>query len=230
MFKKIFFLLFIPFIANANNNIVPTKKSVYLEVLYGFGYINNPQQGYIHDAALRGIFLTQDIIHEILARGAFSQKAKFNKEPSKYTSYEAEYRLGMRLDNQFQSMGMIVGSIYLGVGYQNVTQRVIEKRNTHYIYIPIGFWGEDSINDDISKSGNLSNLKLRYGINTKIIFLDNDNEQKNFKGKFLFGGRTYLGIAYNISNVADIFAQGYFAYNAPIKNLRQYGLEVGVQF
>lgn len=226
MFRKIAFLLmFIPLLVSADEIAPRPTKSFYLEGLYGFGYMNHPQQVYIHDAQLRPIFLTDDYIHEILLNGSFSQKAKKDNPDTKYTSYAAEYHFGMRMDNQFDNMGMIMGSIYIGLGYQYVMQTVnASKTNAQYLYIPIGFWGEDTLSDTIT------DFRLRYGILTQMILANNDNINHKFKFNFLYGGKVYLGIAYNFSNVAEIFVQGYFKYNTPIKNLRQYGLEVGLQF
>lgn len=221
-----FLLLSFPLLLSANNDLTPKPtKSFYLEALYGFGYMNHPQQGYIHDVELRPIFLMQDYVHEVVLRGSFSQKTKQHNTPSSYNSYEAEYRLGMRMDNRFDNMGMIMGSVYFGLGYQNVTQKLESaKSNAHYIYIPIGFWGEDTLTDTIT------DFRLRYGILTKMILASSDNADRKIKFSFLYGGKVYLGLAYNISNTMEIFAQGYFQYNAPIRNLRQYGLEVGFQF
>lgn len=227
MFRKIVFLLaLIPLLASADNVIAPRPtKSFYLEALYGFGYMNHPQQVYIHDAEIRPIFLTDNYIQEVVLSGEFSQKVKKDDPDTKYISYDAEYRFGMRLDNQLDNMGMIMGSIYFGLGYQNITQKLpTSNTNSHYLYIPVGFWGEDTLSDTIT------DFRLRYGILTKIMFANNDNIERKFKFSFLYGGKVYLGIAYNFSNTMEIFVQGYFQYNAPIKNLRQYGLEVGFQF
>lgn len=215
----------LPLFAKDSLDYNKISKVFYLEALYGFGEMNHPIKGFIHEAQLRAIFPTMEYIHEIVARGAFSQKGKSHDFNAKYNSYEVAYHFGMRLDGQFEDMGMVLGSAYIGLGYQNAT-KITEtsprtKNNTQHLYIPIGFWGEDYMVDS---------LKLRYGINTKMIFMDNNNAQKKFKAKFLYGGRVYLGVGYTVAQMVDIVAQGYFQYNAPIRNLRQYGLEVGVQF
>lgn len=215
---------------NAAPQIIKVDKVVYLEALYGFGEMNFPQKGFIHEAQIRAIFPTTSAIHELLVRGSFSQNAKSHNINSKYTSYEAEYRLGMRMDSQFESMGMVLGSAYIGLGYQNVAQSFGDsrpRRNAHFLYIPVGFWGEDSMSEMASF---MANFKMRYGIITKMMFVDSYNEEGKLKGHFLFGGKVYLGFAYKIAEIVDIFAQGYFQYGTPIRNLRQYGLEVGIQF
>lgn len=215
---------------NAAPQIIKVDKVVYLEALYGFGEMNFPQKGFIHEAQIRAIFPTTSAIHELLVRGSFLQNAKSRNINSKYTSYEAEYRLGMRMDSQFESMGMVLGSAYIGLGYQNVAQSFGDsrpRRNAHFLYIPVGFWGEDSMGEMASF---MANFKMRYGIITKMMFVDSYNEEGKLKGHFLFGGKVYLGFAYKIAEIVDIFAQGYFQYGAPIRNLRQYGLEVGLQF
>lgn len=230
MKKIILAIIFLAtFSYSAQPNIIKIDKVVYLEAMYGFGEMNFPQKGFIHEAQIRAIFPTTSAIHELLVRGSFSQNTKSHNIDSKYTSYEAEYRLGMRMDSQFESMGMILGSAYVGLGYQNVRQSFGDLRphNAHFLYIPIGFWGEDSMSD---LGSFMANFKLRYGILTKMMFVDSYNDEGKLKGHFLFGGKVYLGIAYNIANVVDIFAQGYFQYGTPIRNLRQYGLEVGLQF
>ncbi len=214
-----------------NQNQATTSKIVYLEALYGFGAMNFPQNGFIHEVQARAIFPTTDLTHELLVRGSFSQKTKSHNEPSKFTSYEAEYRLGMRMDEQLSSMGMILGSAYIGIGYQNVSQKYTarpnDNRSAHFLYIPIGFWGEDSFGEG---DGIMSSFKMRYGINTKMLFMDSYNSEKKLKGHFLFGGKIYLGLGYRVADVLDLFVQAYFQYNAPIKNLRQYGFEAGLQF
>lgn len=233
MFKKIsiIMLLISPFILNATSIRNPystqntlTQKSFMIEALYGFGYMNHPQNGYMHEGEIHATFLTTDFSHEILGRASFSQKSKVkingNDISSSYMSYEVEYRFGMRLDNDMNSLGMLFGTIYLGVGYQNVTRKEPSRINTQYIYIPLGFWGEDVLSQ---------NLSLRYGLNTKFMFLDNSRGNK-FKIKVGYGGKVYLGVGYHIGGIMDIFAQAYFSYNAPIRNLRQYGLEVGLKF
>ena len=205
-------------------------KVVYLEALYGFGEMNFPQKGFIHEAQVRLIFPTTSAMHELLVRGSFSQGAKSHNIDSKYNGYEAEYRLGMRMDGQFDNMGMVLGSAYIGLGYQSVMQSFGDsrpKRNSHFLYIPIGFWGEDSMSD---LGSFMADVKMRYGILTKMTFMDSYNDEGKLKGHFLFGGKVYLGFSYTISSVVDIFAQGYFQYGTPIRNLRQYGLEVGLQF
>lgn len=215
---------------NAAPQIIKVDKVVYLEALYGFGEMNFPQKGFIHEAQIRAIFPTTSAIHELLVRGSFSQNAKSHDINSKYTSYEAEYRLGMRMDSQFESMGMVLGSAYIGLGYQNVAQSFGDsrpRRNAHFLYIPVGFWGEDSMSEMASF---MANFKMRYGIITKMMFVDSYNDEGKLKGHFLFGGKVYLGFAYKIAEIVDIFAQGYFQYGTPIRNLRQYGLEVGMQF
>lgn len=216
--------------AHSAPQITKIEKVVYLEALYGFGEMNFPQKGFIHEAQLRAIFPTNSAMHELLARGTFSQDAKSHNTPSKYTGYEVEYRLGMRMDKQFESMGMVLGSAYIGLGYQNVVQSYSDSRprtTSHFLYFPIGFWGEDSMGE---YSASLKDLKLRYGILTKMTFVDNYNAEGKLKGHFLFGGKIYLGLGYRIAEIVDIFAQGYFQYGTPIRNLRQYGLEVGIQF
>lgn len=232
--KKIILALLLPAIcvifANAAPKVVRVDKVVYLEALYGFGEMNYPQKGFIHEAQLRAIFPTTSAMHELLARGTFSQNTKSHDIDAKYRGYEVEYRLGMRMDSQFESMGMVLGSAYIGLGYQNVVQSYSDsrpRRNMHFLYIPVGFWGEDSMSDWGSF---MANFKMRYGILTKMMFVDTNNSENKLKGHFLFGGKVYLGLAYKIADVVDIFAQGYFQYGTPIRNLRQYGLEVGIQF
>lgn len=215
---------------SAAPQIIKVDKVVYLEALYGFGEMNFPQKGFIHEAQIRAIFPTTSAIHELLVRGSFSQNTKSHDINSKYTSYEAEYRLGMRMDSQFESMGMVLGSAYIGLGYQNVAQSFGDsrpRRNAHFLYIPVGFWGEDSMSEMASF---MASFKMRYGIITKMMFVDSYNDEGKLKGHFLFGGKVYLGFAYKIAEIVDIFAQGYFQYGTPIRNLRQYGLEVGMQF
>ena len=94
------------------------------------------------------------------------------------------------------------------------------KTTINYIYLPFGFWGED-------ESG-LKNLKIRYGLNLKAIFFDDAKEKFNYN--FLLGGKVYAGIGYAIGGAVDIFGQLFFTYNAPIKNYKSYGAEVGLQF
>lgn len=203
-------------------------KSAYLEIMYGFGVMNFPQNGYIHEAQLRAFFPTSGIMHEILARGTLSQNTKSHKIPSKYQGYEAEYRVGMRMDGQFDNMGMIIGSAYIGLGYQNLIQKFQhERRNSHFLYLPIGFWGEDTMGEG---GGFMAIFKLRYGINTKMIFVDNYNNDEKLKGHFLFGGKIYLGVGVKVVDILDIFAQAYFQYGVPIRNTRIYGIEAGLQF
>lgn len=229
--KKIITLLMLSIaLLYANKPTNKIDKVVYLELMYGFGAMNSPQDVYLHEAQARIFFPTQSIIHELLARGTFSQNTKSDKKPSKYDGWESEYRLGMRMDGQFESMGMLMGSVYAGIGYQNV-MRSFEtshtKENLHFLYIPIGFWGEDTMCD----GGDVcAMLTMRYGINTKMIVASNNNAQRKFKGDFLFGGKIYLGIGVKVAEIVDIFAQAYFQYNAPIKNTKIWGFEAGVQF
>lgn len=228
--KKFLSLLVLSIALLYANPVKKIDKVAYLELMYGFGAMNHPQDAYLHEAQARIFFPTNDIIHELLARGTFSQGAKSHKIPSKYNGWETEYRLGMRMDGQFESMGMIMGSVYTGLGYQNLMQSFGDargKENLHFLYIPIGFWGEDTLCD----GGDIcSMLTMRYGITTKMIVASNNNAQKKFKGDFLFGGKIYLGVGVKVAEIMDIFAQAYFQYNTPIKYTRIWGLEVGVQF
>lgn len=229
--KKLITLLMLSIaLLSANTTNKKIDKVAYLELMYGFGVMNHPQNVYLHEAQVRVFFPTDSIIHELLARGTFSQNVKSNNIPSKYNGYEAEYRLGMRMDGQFDSMGMLIGSAYLGIGYQNLIQSFKDSRgkeNMHFLYIPIGFWGEDTMCDS---GGICSMLTMRYGINTKMIVADNNNAQKKFKGHFLFGGKIYLGVGIKVAEIMDIFAQAYFQYGVPIRNTRIWGLEAGLQF
>lgn len=217
---------------NLENIYGKPPKNFMIEALYGFGEMNHPMQGYIHEAKIHGMILTPTYTHELLGRFGFSQNnLKAHKTiPAKYNSYEVEYRFGMRMDNEMSQLGMIFGTVYIGLGYNNVGMRVSSnpKETLHSVYIPIGFWGEDSMMGD---------FKLRYGINAKLSFLDNVDKNgdvikgmKFFGGKAYVCGRVYMGIAYSIEQTVDIFAQAYFSYNAPIKNLRQYGIEVGLKY
>lgn len=233
--RKIIYVLVISAIFStlyANNKSKnQIDKIAYLELMYGFGAMNHPQKGYIHEAQVRVFFPMTSVIHELLARGTFSQNTKSHNIPSKYNGYEVEYRLGIRMDGQFDGMGMILGSAYLGLGYQNLIQKfqgTRPNRNSHFLYIPLGFWGEDTLSE--GGGGFMENLKLRYGINTKMIFMDNYNDSEKFKGHFLFGGKIYLGVGFKIADIVDIFAQAYFQYGVPIRNTRIYGLEAGFQF
>lgn len=227
--KKILCILALAIALASAKAPVKIDKIVFLEAMYGFGAMFHPQKDiYLHEAQVRAFFPTQGIIHEILARGTFSQNINKNIK-QQYNGWEAEYRIGMRMDEQFSSMGMIVGSAYIGLGYQNVMQseRGAPKTNSHFLYFPIGFWGEDTVCD----SGSVcSMLKLRYGINTKMIFVDNYNAEQKLKGHFMFGGKIYLGLGVKLAEMVDIFAQGYFQYNAPIRNTKIWGFEAGVQF
>lgn len=226
--KKILCILALSCVLVSAKSPVKIDKIAYLEAMYGFGAMLTPQDIYLHEAQVRVFFPTDSIIHEILARGTFSQNTNKNAN-QKYNGWEAEYRLGMRMDEQFSSMGMIMGSAYVGLGYQNIMRSVgnAPKTNLHFLYIPIGFWGEDTLCD----SGDIcSMLTMRYGINTKMIVASNNNAQGKFKGDFLFGGKIYLGLGVKVAEVVSIFAQGYFQYNAPIKNTKIWGFEAGVQF
>ncbi|RAX54682.1 hypothetical protein CCY99_02660 [Helicobacter sp. 16-1353] len=197
-------------------------KTFNLEALYGFGWLNTPQKGTIQEGGLRAIFYTENFTHEVLGRMTFGSNTKVNDVKAKYSGWEAEYRFGARMDEDMAKLGMLAGSAYLGLGYQSVVQSVINKTTTNYIYLPFGFWGEDS-------SG-LENLKIRYGLNFKAMFFNDNNDKQKLKWDFLLGGKVYAGVGYNIGNVVDIFAQLFFTYNAPIKNLKHWGLEAGLQF
>lgn len=197
-------------------------KTFNLEALYGFGWLNVPQKGTIQEGALRAIFFTENFTHEVLGRATFGSNTKKEESKAKYSGWEAEYRFGARMDNDMASLGMLTGSAYLGLGYQSVTRNEASKLTTNYVYLPFGFWGEDSSGVD--------NLNIRYGLNFKAIFFNDDNSSGKLKYNFLLGGKVYGGIGYNISDFVDIFAQLFFTYNAPIKNLKHYGIEVGVQF
>ncbi len=194
-----------------------------VEALYGFGYLNKPQKGYLHDGSLRAIFFTESFTHEILGKMIFASDTKKSDNDAKYSGWEAEYRFGVRMDSDMQNLGMLSGSVYIGIGYQNVVQKYLgNKYDTQYIYLPLGFWGEDSSGIDA--------LKIRYGLNFKAIFFSDDNSDQKLKFDFLFGGKVYVGVGYSIGGMMDIIAQVFFEYNAPIKNLQHYGLEVGLQF
>lgn len=226
--KKILYILMLTAIFLNANTQKKVNKMAYLEIMYGFGAMNFPQNGYIHEAQLRAFFPMTSVIHEVLARGTFSQNTKSHNTPAKYTGYEAEYRLGMRMDGQFDSMGMIIGSAYVGLGYQNLIQKFQHgRKNSHFLYIPLGFWGEDTMGES---SGIMALFKLRYGINTKMIFMDSYNNDEKLKGHFLFGGKIYLGVGVKMAEILDIFAQAYFQYGVPIRNTRIYGVEMGLQF
>lgn len=227
--KKILCILALSFALASAQAPVKVNKIVFLEAMYGFGAMFHPQKDiYLHEAQVRAFFPTDGIIHEILARGTFSQNINKNIK-QQYNGWEAEYRIGMRMDEQFSSMGMIVGSAYIGLGYQSVMQseRGAPKTDSHFLYIPIGFWGEDTLCDGSSVC---QMLTMRYGINTKMIVASNNNAQRKFKGDFLFGGKIYLGVGVKVAEMLSIFAQGYFQYNAPIKNTKIWGFEAGVQF
>ncbi len=205
-------------------------KTFSLEALYSYAEINTPNNqgklnGTIQDGGLRAIFFTDHFTHEILGRAAFASdvniKAASEKIAAKYTNWEAEYRFGSRMDNDMAKLGMLSGSAYLGLGYQSLTTKINNIKTTiNYIYLPFGFWGED-------ESG-LKNLKIRYGLNLKAIFFDDAKEKFNYN--FLLGGKVYAGIGYAIGGAVDIFGQLFFTYNAPIKNYKSYGAEVGLQF
>lgn len=205
-------------------------KTFSLEALYGYAAVDMPNNqnklsGTIQDGGLRAIFFTDNFTHEVLGRATFTSdvniKAAGNKIAAKYTNWEAEYRFGSRMDSDMAKLGMLLGSAYLGIGYQSLTTSISNIKNTiNYIYLPFGFWGED-------ESG-LENLKIRYGLNLKAIFFDDSKDK--FKYNFLLGGKVYAGVGYAIGGAVDIFGQLFFSYNAPVKNYKSYGAEVGLQF
>ncbi|RDU57888.1 hypothetical protein [Helicobacter sp. MIT 99-5507] len=201
-------------------------KTFSLEALYGFGFVNTPTaqgklNGNAQDGGIRAIFFTDNFTHEIAGRYTFASNVKVNNLASKYNTWEAEYRFGTRMDNDMAKLGMLLGSAYLGLGYQSFMTTVNNIKNTtNYIYLPFGFWGEDD--------AGANNFKVRYGLNLKAMLFDNSNN--GFRWKFLLGGKVYAGAAYSFGNVMDIFAQLFFTYNAPIKNLKIYGIEAGIQF
>lgn len=200
-------------------------KTFSLEALYGFGLVNIPTEqgkldGNAQDGGIRAIFFTDNFTHEVLGRATFTSSVKANSLASKYTTWEAEYRFGSRMDDDMAKLGMLTGSAYLGLGYQSLMTKVSSKKTTDYIYMPFGFWGED----DAGASG----LKIRYGLNFKAMFFD-DSKGK-FKWNFLLGGKVYAGVGYSLGNVVDIFGQLFFTYNAPVKRLKIYGIEAGIQF
>lgn len=197
-------------------------KTFNLEALYGFGWLNTPQKGTIQEGGLRAIFFTENFTHEILGRMTFGSNTKVGDITSKYGGWEAEYRFGARMDNDMAKLGMLSGSAYLGLGYQSVVQNITNKHTIDYIYLPFGFWGEDSTGTE--------GLKIRYGLNFKALFFNNNNEKQNFKYDFLIGGKVYGGVGYSMGGVVDIFAQVFFTYNAPVKNLKHWGIEAGLQF
>ena len=201
-------------------------KTFNLEALYGFGFVNIPTaqgklDGNAQDAGIRAIFFTDNFTHEVLGRYTFASNVKVNNLSAKYNTWEAEYRFGTRMDNDMAKLGMLAGSAYLGLGYQSFMTKISNiKTTTNYIYLPFGFWGEDEAGS--------SSFKVRYGLNFKAI-LFNDT-QNGFKWDFLLGGKAYVGAGYSFGNVMDLFAQLFFTYNAPIKNLKMYGIEAGIQF
>lgn len=197
-------------------------KSFGLEALYGYGWLNHPQKGTIQEGGLRAMFFSEGFVHEVLGRATFGSNTKVSNVAVDYSGWEAEYRFGARMDGDMAKFGMLSGSAYLGLGYQSVTQKVLTKNTNGFIYLPFGFWGEDTSGVD--------SLKIRYGLNFKAIFFNDINVDKKFKFDFLLGGKVYAGVAYNIGGAADIFLQAFFAYNAPVKNFRHYGLEAGIQF
>lgn len=216
-------------------------KTFSLEALYGFGIVNIPTaqgklDGNAQDGGIRAIFFTDNFTHEVLGRATFTSSVKTNglhqqlqsllgRTPfasgvkannlaSKYTTWEAEYRFGSRMDSDMAKLGMLAGSAYLGLGYQSLMTKI------NYIYMPFGFWGEDD--------AGVSGLKMRYGLNFKAMFFDDSTGK--FKWDFLLGGKVYAGVGYSLGNVVDIFGQLFFTYNAPIKKLKIYGIEAGIQF
>ena len=203
-------------------------KTFNLEALYGYGYESTPTEfgklkGSSHSGALRAIFFTENFAHEVLGRYTFSPSAKIDNEKAKYNTWEAEYRFGYRMDNDMAKLGMLSGSAYLGLGYQSWTLKDTisnDKYTTNYIYLPFGFWGEDAIGE--------SGFKTRYGLNFKAMLFDDSTDK--FKWDFLLGGKVYAGVGYSFGGVMDIFAQAFFTYNTPIKNLKMYGVEAGIQF
>lgn len=209
-------------------------KTFNLEALYGFGWAHIPKKTTIQEGSLRAIFFTDNFTHEVLGKASFGANTIINNMYKvKYSGWEAEYRFGTRMDNDMKELGMVTGSAYLGLGYQSIIRNVSiatplpvpfgnSKITQNYIYMPFGFWGEDSSGVD--------NLKIRYGVNFKAIFFDDNNDKKEFKYNFLLGGKLYAGAGYSISGIVDIFAQAFFSYNAPIKNIRHYGIEAGIQF
>lgn len=231
MLRKVLIFVAISLTALSAQSGNPISKTFNLEALYGYTWLNHPQKGNLHEAGVRAIFFSENFSHEILGRASFASSTKKSGYDTKYSGWEAEYRFGARMDNDMAALGMLSGSAYLGVGYQSVTQKYTSyKLTTQHIYMPFGFWGEDSTSVD--------GLKVRYGLNFKAVFFNDNNATIDANGAskqklefdFLLGGKIYAGVGYSIGGVMDIFLQAFFSYNAPFKNFRQYGLEVGVQF
>ncbi|MGX2983647.1 hypothetical protein [Helicobacter sp. 23-1045] len=211
--------------ANYANKQEQVEKFVYIEALYGFGGMIKPYDIYLHDVQARIFFPTTGAMHELLARGSFSQDKQ--KSGIKHNGWEAEYRIGMRLDEHFKSLGTMLGSAYIGLGYQNLSHNTGgAMKNLHLIYFPLGAWGEESLGEGAI----MSMMRLRWGLNTKMIFLNNYNSEGKLKGNFLFGLKVHLGVGVKIMQSADIFAQGFFQWNLPLKKTQVWGLEVGMQF
>lgn len=203
-----------------------SAKTFNLEALYGFKWVNTPTgfgkaKGTAQDGGLRAIFFTENFTHEVLGRYTFMSDIKIGNIDAKYNTWEAEYRFGSRMDNDMAELGMLSGSAYLGLGYQSLITKISGSKTTiNYIYLPFGFWGEDG--------AGLDGLKIRYGLNFKAMFFD--DRKGSFKYDFLLGGKVYAGVGYSLGNVVDVFGQLFFTYNAPIKNLKMYGFEAGLQF
>lgn len=194
------------------------SKDFSIEALYGFsGLEYSPSKGTVNEGALRVIILTEEFAHELL--GKYSGLSNMN-DKSKFEGWGAEYRFGYRMDKEMASLGMLLGSAYLGLGYQSILSSA--QGQSDYIYLPFGFWGEDSTDIDW--------MKVRYGINFKTIFFVSKGMKKDFKFDFGFGGKVYLGVGFNIGDVVDIFTQGFFSYNEPTSKFMQYGIEAGLQF
>lgn len=194
------------------------SKDFSIEALYGFsGLEYSPQKGTINEGGLRVIILTENFANELVGR--YSGLSNMNNK-EKFEGWEAEYRFGYRMDQEMASLGMLFGSAYMGLGYQNILAS--SQGVSDYIYIPFGFWGEDATDIDW--------IKIRYGLNFKTILFVSKGVKKDFKFDFGFGGKVYLGVGFNISDVVDIFAQGFFLYNAPASKFMQYGIEAGLQF
>ena len=199
-------------------------KTFSLEAQYGFGAINIPTDGIklkgtAQEAGLRAIFFTTNFTHEILGKSTFTSSID-DHSSYKYSNWEAEYRFGARMDNDMQKLGMLEGSAYLGLGYESLMRKTTYKSTINYIYLPFGFWGEDS--------AGTSGLKVRYGLNFKAMLFDDSSG--GFDWDFLLGGKVYAGIAYSFGGVMDIFAQAYYSYNIPVKSTHTYGIEAGFKF
>lgn len=217
MFKKLLIIILLP--------LALFSKDYNLELLYGFGYFSYGNKnsvapkGYAQDIGIKATIFSNNFANELVGRYTGFSNIKNKTDKYNHSGWEAEYRFGYTMQEEMKYLDMLMGNAYVGVGYQQFLQSYYGK--VDFIYMPFGFWTEDKTN--------IEWLKIRSGINFKLMFFSKENNNA-FKYRFNIGGKIYVGAGFALSQFMDIFLQGYFVYNTPINNIMQAGIETGVQF